>query len=266
MEMRGNTILITGGGSGIGRGLAEAFHALGNHVIIAGRRKQQLDSTITANPGMKAVQVDVSDPNSIRSSAERIKCAYPALNVVIHNAGISKLESLRSDDSAAAEAVIATNLLGPIRLNAALLPLIEKQRNPVVMTVSSGLAFVPAFFVPTYCATKAAIHSYTQSLRYQLQDTAVQVIELIPPYVQTVLMGPEQATDPSAMPVNDFISEVMQILKSSPDATEICVERVKRLRFAEESGSYGHISKHFNDSAHSRYQLRIEMAAAARAV
>lgn len=262
MEIRGNTILITGGGSGIGRGLAEAFHALGNQVIIAGRRIRQLESTVAANPGMKAIQLDVADPSSIRSFAERIKRDYPALNVVIHNAGIMKLEALRSHDTAAAEAVIATNLLGPIRLTAALLPLIEKQRNPVVITVSSGLAFVPAFFVPTYCATKAAIHSYTQSLRYQLQDTAVQVIELIPPYVQTELMGPEQASDPNAMPLYDFISEAMQILKSSPDASEICVERVKRLRFAEESGSYGHISKHFNDSAQARYQFHIEPALA----
>lgn len=266
MQMIGNTILITGGGSGIGRGLAEAFHALGNQVIIAGRRKQRLDSTVAANPGMKAMQFDVADPNSIRSLAEQIRREYSALNVVIHNAGIMKLEALRSHDTNAADAVIATNLLGPIRLNAALLPLIEKQRNPAVMTVSAGLAFVPAFFVPTYCATKAAIHSYTQTLRYQLQDTAVQVIELIPPYVQTELMGPEQATDPNAMPLNDFISEAMHILKSSPDAIEICVERVKRLRFAEESGSYGHISKHFNDSAQAHHQFHIELAAAAHAV
>lgn len=266
MQMRKNAILITGGGSGIGRGLAEAFYAEGNEVIIAGRNKQQLESTVAANPGMKAVQLDAADPSSIRAFAEQIKRDYPALNVVIHNAGITKLESLRSHDTAAAEAVIATNLLGLIRLNAALLPSIEKQRNPVVMTVSSGLAFVPAFFAPTYCATKAAIHSYTQSLRYQLRDTVVQVIELIPPYVQTELMGPEQASDPNAMPLNDFISEVMQILKSSPNATEICVDRVKVLRFAEASGSYGHISKHFNDSAQARHQFHIEPAATASVV
>jgi uncharacterized oxidoreductase len=144
MQMTGNTILITGGGSGIGRGLAEAFHPEGNQVIIAGRRKQRLDSTIAANPGMKAVQLDVADPRSIRSFAEDVSREYPTLNVVIHNAGITNIESVHSGDGAA-EAMVATNLLGTIRLNAAVLPFIQKQRNPVVMTVSSGLAFVPLF-------------------------------------------------------------------------------------------------------------------------
>ena len=250
---------FTGGGSGICRGPAEAFHTEGNHLIIAGRRKQQLQSTIAANPGMKAAQLDIADPESIRSFAEEIKRDYPSLNVIIHNAGISKLESVHSGDTAAAEATIATNLLGPIRLNAALLPVIEKQRNPVVMTVSSGLAFVPAFFVPTYCATKAAVHSYTQSLRYQMKDSTMQVIELIPPYVQTELLGPEQTSDPNAMPLKDFIVEVMQILKASPEAIEVCVERVKPLRFAEASGRYDAVFKQRNDSAEARYQFRVEL-------
>jgi len=115
------------------------------------------------------------------------------------------------------------------------------------MTVSSGLAFVPMAMTPTYCATKAAIHSYTQSLRYQLRDTSVQVLELIPPYVQTELMGPRMASDPNAMPLNDFIAESMKILKSAPEATEICVERVKPLRFAEAGGGYDAFHKKFND-------------------
>jgi uncharacterized oxidoreductase len=264
MQITRNTILITGGGSGIGRGLAEAFHAEGNKVIIAGRRQQQLESTVAANPGIRAVQLDITDPDSIRSFAEHVKSEYPLLNVVIHNAGIMNGESLRSGDTAIAEAIIATNLLGPIRLNAALLPTIETQRNPVVMTVTSGLAFVPAFFVPTYCATKAAIHSYTQSLRYQLKDSTVQVIELIPPYVQTELMGPEQASDPNAMPLKDFIDEVMQILKTSPATTELCVERVKPLRFAEANGRYDALFKQRNDSAQTRYQFKVEPAATAK--
>ena len=248
MRMSGNTILITGGGSGIGRALAEAFHAEGNKVIIAGRRRQLLDETTSANPGMTSAVLDIEKADAIRTFAEKIKVQYPTLNVVIHNAGIMRPESLQKGALADAEATIATNLLGPIRLTAALLPLLERQHHSVIMTVSSGLAFVPMTTTPTYSATKAAIHSYTQSLRYQLQGTSVQVLELIPPYVQTELMGPEMANDPNAMPLKDFIAEVMSILKTSPDAIEICVERVKPLRFAERDGGFDAVFKQFNDS------------------
>jgi uncharacterized oxidoreductase len=247
MKITGNTILITGGGSGIGRGLAEAFHAKGNQVVIAGRRKSLLDETVAANPGMKAAVLDVENSNAIRTFVEKLKKDYPTLNVVIHNAGIMKPESLKDLAVADAEAMVTTNLLGPIRLNAALLPFLLKQPNPVIMTVSSGLAFVPLAMTPTYCATKAAIRSYTQSMRYQLKDTAAQVLELIPPYVQTELMGPRMASDPNAMPLKDFISQTMSILESSPNSTEICVERVKPLRFAEAGGQYDVFFKNFND-------------------
>jgi len=247
MKITGNTILITGGGSGIGRGLAEAFHAKGNQVVIAGRRKKLLDETVAENPGMKAVVLDIENSDAIKSFAEKLKKDYPALNVVIHNAGIMKPETLQNGATADAEAMVATNLLGPIRLNAALLPFLLKQQNPVIMTVSSGLAFVPLAMTPTYCATKAAIHSYTQSMRYQLKDTAAQVLELIPPYVQTELLGARQLSDPNAMPLKDFISETMNILENSPNSMEICVERVKPLRFAEASGQYAAFFKNFND-------------------
>jgi uncharacterized oxidoreductase len=249
MQMTGNIILITGGASGIGRALAEAFHAEGNQVIIAGRRKALLDEVAAANPGMKSAVLDIEKADAIVHFAAQIKADYPALNVVIHNAGIMKPELLKKGALADAEATVATNLLGPIRLNAALLPLLLAQPRAAIMTVSSGLAFLPLAMTPTYCATKAAIHSYTQSLRYQLKDTSVQVLELAPPYVQTELMGPGQASDPNAMPLKDFIAESMSILKTSPDATEICVERVKPLRFAEANGGYEAFFKRFNDTA-----------------
>ena len=252
MQISGNTILITGGGSGIGRALAEAFHAERNQVIIAGRRKKQLDETVAANPGMKAATLDIENGEAIRSFAEKLKKDFPALNVVIHNAGIMRPESVRNGATADAEATVTTNVLGPIRLNAALLPLLLKQPRATIMTVSSGLAFVPLAMTPTYCATKAAIHSYTQSLRYQLKDTSVQVLELIPPYVQTELMGPQMAKDPMAMPLKEFIDETMHILKNSPNALEICVERVKPLRFAEASGGYDAFFKNFNDTLAAR--------------
>jgi uncharacterized oxidoreductase len=253
MQISGNTILITGGGSGIGRGLAEAFQREGNQVIIAGRRKKALDETVAANPGMKAAVLDIDNAEAIRTFAERIKKDYPALNVVIQNAGMMKGETLREGVTAEAEATITTNLLGPIRLTAALLPHLLKQPKAAIMTVSSGLAFVPLAMTPTYCATKAALHSYTQSLRYQLKNTSVQVLELIPPYVQTELTGPRQASDPDAMPLQDYISESMSILKSSPEATEISVERVKALRFAEASGGYEAFFNNFNDAAATRF-------------
>jgi uncharacterized oxidoreductase len=248
MKTTGNTILITGGGSGIGRGLAEAFQALGNTVIIAGRRKQALDATTAANPGMKSATLDIESAAGIRAFAARIAKDYPALNVVINNAGIMRPEILKNqkDDLVDAEAIVTTNLLGPIRLSAALLPLLRKQPHSVIMNVSSGLAFVPLALTPTYCATKAAIHSYTQSIRYQLRGTNTEVLELVPPYVQTDLMG--GAADPRAMPLDKFIAEVMEILKSQPASGEICVETVKRLRLAPENGSFDAVFNGLNDA------------------
>ncbi|ULH17275.1 SDR family oxidoreductase (plasmid) [Deinococcus sp. KNUC1210] len=252
MQMTGNTILITGGGSGIGRALAEAFHRLGNAVIIAGRRQSVLDDTVRANPGMQAAVLDIGNPAAVQTFADQIKRDFPALNVVIHNAGIMQNEVLTGGSVDTAEATIATNLLGPIRLNTALLPLLLTQPHAAVLTVSSGLAFVPLALTPTYSATKAAIHAYTQALRYQLQGTSVQVIELIPPYVQTELQGPGQASDPHAMPLNDFITETMDLLSSQPDAQEILVERVKMLRFAEVNGTYSAFFQTFNDAMSQR--------------
>src|SRR6266478_2210843 len=207
MKTKDNTILITGGGSGIGHGLAEAFHRLGNQVIIAGRGQKSLDETTAANPGMKSLALNVSDPKSIQSFAAQVTKDYPPLNVLINNAGMMRPENLleQPNDLSDAETTIATNLLGPIRLTAALLPLLQKQPRATIMNVSSGLAFVPLAMTPTYCTTKAAIHSYTQSLRYQLKATNIEVIELIPPYVATTLMGDQQANDPNAMPLDEFI-------------------------------------------------------------
>jgi uncharacterized oxidoreductase len=249
MNTSGNTILITGGGSGIGRALAESFHALGNHVIIAGRRQAVLDETTRANPGMASLVLDIEDPKDIRRFAARLVAEHPALDAVLHNAGIMKPEKLIEAQDAVAEATVATNLLGPIRLDNALLPHLLLQKRATILTVTSGLAFVPLAPFPTYCATKAALHSYTESLRYQLRDTSVQVIELAPPYVQTELMGARQASDPHAMPLKDFIAEAMQLLTRTPDAREILVERVKPLRFAGRSGDYDGFFKKFNDAA-----------------
>ena len=246
MQMSGNTILITGGGSGIGRALAEAFHARGNAVIIAGRRHNVLDEVTTANPGMGSGPLDIEDAGAIKTFAQHILADFPALNVVIHNARIMRPESVQDGALDDAEATVATNLLGPIRLTAALLAHLEAQPRATLVTVSSGLAFLPLAMTPTYNATKAAIHSYTQSLRHQLRDTNVEVIELIPPAVQTELMGPELATNPNYLPLADYVAETMHLLETDPDATEILVERVRPLRFAETSGNYDAIFSQLN--------------------
>lgn len=248
MDLSGNTILITGGGSGIGRGLAQAFHSLGNQVVIAGRRQSALDQTVANNPGMRAFELDVEKPSSIRDIAVRTVAEFPSLNVLINNAGIMRRENLlaQQTDLDDAESIVATNLLGPIRLAAALMPHLLKQPRATIVNVSSGLAFLPMAVTPSYCATKAAIHSYTMSLRHQLRHTSVEVLELIPPYVQTDLM--DGADNPRAMPLSQFIAEVMEIFKTQPTPSEICVENVKRLRHAAENRTFDQIFLGMNSS------------------
>jgi uncharacterized oxidoreductase len=252
-----NTILITGGGSGIGRGLAEAFQKLGNTVIIAGRRKEVLEAVVAANPGMAYEVLDVQDAGNVARFAAEITAKYPGLNVLVNMAGVMKPENLKdAADPAAIDAMIATNLTAPLHLTAALLPHLQRQKKATVMTVSSGLAFVPLALTPTYCATKAAIHSWSMSLRYQMKDTSVEVLELAPPYVQTELLGEQQASDPRAMPLNEYVEEVMEILAKQPEAKEILVKRVYPLRYAGEfdAEKFEGFFEQFND------QFSAEMA------
>ena len=257
MTTTGNTILITGGGSGIGRGLAEAFHKLGNQVLIAGRANKSLDEATRAFPGMKSYNVDLTQAESIKAFATQVIADFPALNAVIHSAGVMIPEDLlNGKNSQTADLTVSTNLLAPMRLTEELLPTLRKQRQATILTISSGLAFLPMGMTPTYCATKAGIHSYTQSLRYQLKGTAVQVIELVPPYVATTLMGEAQASDPSAMPLPEYIAETMELLKTQPNAPEILVRRVYPLRFAaqESHEKYEQFFRQFNDAATNRAQ------------
>ncbi|KQQ00947.1 oxidoreductase [Rathayibacter sp. Leaf185] len=245
MDITGSTILITGATSGIGLGLAERFAAAGSTVIVGGRRQELLDGFTAAHPGSSSVLIDVADPESISTAAETVAARHPELNAVVTMAGIMQPEDLLDPAHVVtAESIVETNLLGTIRTIAAFLPLISERSDGAVMTVSSGLAFVPLPMTPTYNATKAAVHSFTQSLRVQLASSGVQVLELVPPAVRTTLLG--QQDDESAMPLEEFLDETMRILAEQPDAEEVLVDRVRFLRFAEAEGRHAEVLAHLS--------------------
>jgi uncharacterized oxidoreductase len=248
MKRSGNTILITGGGSGIGEALAHRFHDQGNTVIVAGRRMEALEQACAGRANMHALTLDIDSADGVKDFAARAIAEHPALNVVIHSAGIMRFEVLdQSRDLADAEATIATNLLGPIRLTDALIDHLVTQSDAAIVTVTSGLAFVPLLTTPTYNATKAAIHSYTVSLREVLKGRA-EVIELAPPAVQTGLT-PGQENRPGYQPLDEFADEVMALFNQQPTPSEILVERVKFLRNAEAEGRFDATVTQLNDFA-----------------
>lgn len=249
MRMTGNTVLITGGTSGIGRALAEALHQRGNTVIVAGRRQALLDEIAAKHPGMRGVRLDVQDGASIAALAARVRSEFPALNVLVNNAGIIAPEDWAGGavDMAGVRSMIETNITSVLEVTAALLPVLRAQASAAVITTTSGLAFVPMAAYPTYSATKAFLHSWLDSLRHQLRGTPVEVLELAPPYVQTELGGPQQAADPNAMPLADYVREVMTLLeRAGRGSPEVLVERVKVLRFAEQKGEYGRVFSMLN--------------------
>ncbi len=236
MKIEGNTILVTGGGSGIGRALSRRWHDAGNIVIVAGRRLDALEETIAGRERMHAVPLDVESADSIEAFASALVAEHPGLNVLVNNAGIMRREDPTARrDLADAEATIVTNLLGPIRLTNALIDHLKNASDPAIVNVTSGLAFVPLPATATYSATKAAMHSYSQSLREQLRGE-VEVIELAPPGVQTDLT-PGQSTRDAYQPLDEYADEVMRLFAKQPTPPEILVERVKFLRFAERDGT-----------------------------
>ncbi len=232
MKTTGNTILITGGGTGIGRALAHRFSDQGNTVIVTGRTQASLNEAISGRDTMFAYTLDMADAGAIQTFAQEVVERHPALNVVVNNAGIMRFEDLTQvRDLSNAEATVVTNLLGPIRLIDALTNQLVAAADATIINITSGLAFVPLTSTPTYSATKAGLHSFTLSLRHQLQGK-VEVIELVPPAVQTDLT-PGQATRDGYLPLDAFIDEVMALLGQSPTPVEVLVERVKFLRNAE---------------------------------
>jgi uncharacterized oxidoreductase len=249
MQITGNTIFIPGSTSGIGLALALRLQAKGNTVIVGGRRTELLEQIAAEHPGIHTVQIDTADAASVRSAADEVLARHANLNVVIAMAGIMNIEDWHHPDTflESAESTITTNVLGPIRLIAAFIEHLQKQPAATIITVSSGLAFAPLRVTASYNASKAAIHMLTESVRLQLADAGVEFKELEPPSVQTDLV-PGQRDNDAAMPLSDFLDEVMQLLEDEPDGKEIQVERVKFLRYGEARGDYDKVVAALNAS------------------
>lgn len=244
MNISGNTILVTGGTSGIGRALAEALHDRGNRVIVAGRRQDLLDEITAARPDIASLRLDVDDAASLARAAEQLKEHHADLNVVIANAGISRTEDMAADGWSAddAEAIVHTNILGVLRIATAVLPLLKSKPNAAFAATGSALAFVPRADFPAYCASKAFLHSWLQSLRHQLRRTPIEVLEICPPYVQTGLTGAHQAQDPRAMPLAQYVAEVLQMLEAGETPRgEVLLARDLPRRWAEREGRFDEV-------------------------
>src|SRR5262245_35470035 len=207
MDITGNTIFIPGATSGIGLALALALRAKGNTVIVGGRRAELLERIAAEHSGIDTVRIDTADPASITAAARQVLAAHPDLNVLVTMAGVMRAEDWRKPDGflASAESVVTTNVLGPIRLIAAFVEHLRSRPKATIMTVSSGLAFTPLKVTPSYNASKAAIHMLSESLRLQLADTTVKVVELEPPAVRTALLPGQEESD-FAMPLDEFVA------------------------------------------------------------
>ena len=237
MDTTSSTVFISGATSGLGLALAQRLQAARSTVVIGGRRQDRLDA-LAAEHGFGTVVIDVADAESVHAAGADVVARYPALDTVVTMSGIMRNEDLRSPDHTAdALETVQTNLVGTIHLIDAFLPHLLTRPAATLITVSSGLAFVPLAATPTYNATKAAVHSYTQALRQQLVGSSVEVLELAPPAVQTDLMS---GADFGGMPLDAFTDEVMALLDAGA-APEILVQNVQPLRWAERDGTHQQI-------------------------
>lgn len=240
MDITHRTVFVPGATSGIGLALATRLQALGNTVVIGGRRTDRLDQ-LAAEYGFGTVVIDTTDPDSVTAATDEVIRRYPDLDMLIAMAGIMEPEDWHTSKGFldVAERTVETNLLGPIRLVAALVEHLATRPRSAIVTVSSGLAFVPLALTPTYNATKAAIHMLTEGIRLQLADTGIDVVELVPPAVRTSLMNQED--NEQAMPLDAFADEVIGLLQAPGTPREILVDNVKILRHAPERGTYDQV-------------------------
>ncbi|QJW36743.1 SDR family oxidoreductase [Cellulosimicrobium protaetiae] len=247
MDITNSTVFIPGATSGIGLALAVALHEQGSTVVVGGRRTELLEQIATEHPGLDTVRIDTTDPESIASAAKEVLDRHPDLDTLVTMAGIMRVEDWHHPEGFldTAEEIVTTNVLGPIRLIGAFVEHLQTRPHATIVTVSSGLAFAPLAVTPTYDASKAAIHMLSEALRLQLADTDVDVVELVPPSVATDLM-PGQRESAFAMPLDEFVTEVVDLLRTQPDAHEILVERVKFLRFGEARGDYDEVVRVLN--------------------
>jgi len=232
MELNNRTVLIVGGTSGIGLGLARRFAAAGSTVIVGGRDASTVDD-------LETVTIDVTDADSVARARDVVLGAHPDLDVVVTMSGVMLMEDLRDPAHAeAAETTIAVNLLGTIRTVDAFTPHLVARGGAEIITVTSGIGFLPFPLMPTYGASKAGVHAYTEALRAQLAGTGVTVTELIPPAVAT---AGQEKVNPAALPLDAFLDEVVDLLSQDPTPNEIVVQAARRLRWAERDGTYAEL-------------------------
>ena len=232
MHIGTHTVLIVGGTSGIGLGLARRFAAAGSTVVVGGRTPGRVD-------GLETVEIDVTDPASVLRARDEVLAAHPDLDLVVTMSGVMHIEDLRDPAHfAQSESSIAVNLLGTIRVIDAFTPHLVRRAAGTVITVTSGIAFLPFPLMPGYAASKAGVHAYTEALRAQLAGAGVEVVELIPPAVAT---AGQEKVNPAALPLEGFLDEVVGLLSAEPTPKEVLVRGVMQHRWAERDGTYAEL-------------------------